>query len=140
MSVQQLKMKDQTYHFYHKGHKSQPAWAFAQGPIAIAENWVTFMANMPDTASAGIGSVQRKIADKGWSRAGTITITAVTGMGSKTKGASLGKGRQWEAWYDLKYDLIMTFVSDQPLNSEALAANQQAAIDKIAAAAAGFVV
>ena len=56
MSGSVLPIQD-SYHYYHKGSDSRPAWAYNDGRLQIANKWANFMKAMPDTANVRIQDV-----------------------------------------------------------------------------------
>ncbi|PNP51192.1 hypothetical protein THARTR1_08096 [Trichoderma harzianum] len=101
----------ETYHFYHKGVDSRPAWAYDEARKQIARKWAEFMKAMPDTANVKVQDVAFDNLGGTTSRLGVFTSIGVTGAGSKTKGATPFRGGSWETWFDVTYEMQLVFIS-----------------------------
>lgn len=100
-----------TFHYYHKGSDSRPAWAYNNARQQIAGKWAGFMKAMPDTANVKIQDVVFENLGGSISRLGVFPKNVkVSGAGSKTKKSWDGK-RTWETWFDVEYELQLIFVS-----------------------------
>jgi hypothetical protein len=109
MSATVIPIKD-SYHYYHKGVKSRPSWAYDDARKQIASKWANFMKAMPDTANVIVQDVVYEGLGGSIARIGVFSgDLSVTGAGSKTKNPTFG-ARSWETWFDIQYELQLVFL------------------------------
>jgi hypothetical protein len=97
-----------SYHFYHKGVRSRPEWAYSEARRRVESNLGTFMAGLPNTAAVRCGDFVKGNLGGTIARQGEFTeLPSVTGAGSDTKNRN--GVRSWEAWFDLHYGVSFFF-------------------------------